>query len=381
MSEAGSTDRPTPPPFALGGVLDSVGALGTAPASNWDQAPTPGCDLIHRYPEDLRMFGELGVRSIRLAFDWSRLQPAPGRIDHDWREWYETFLTHAERLGIDVWATLLESTVPAWFDDEGSFADARAAGLAWPRWVETAAELFGDRVSGWFPIVDPVGVAHRWHNDTHKHQAAVISLSTAWRDAWRILRGGPPVSTALRVHMVRPVDASVPAAEAARLDDHLRWRWWMRSLRDGIVRFPDGSTREIPDLAASLDVLGITTSLDLPEAALTDDALRRWHERCGTVLRRAAEEGPQRPMTLAGLSVRWPHTDERRLIVETTVDSLHAAVNDGVPLRSVFVDPAIGASSDTAASLVDRDRATTSDGAPWLAVSRPPTPGGETDSH
>lgn len=375
MIDSGGSNNHTSKPLVLGGVLDTVGALGTAPTSNWREAPTPGCDLVHRYVEDLRMFGELGVHSIRLAVDWARLQPAPGRIDHDWREWYETFLTNARRMDIDVWATLLESTVPAWFDDEGSFTDTRAAGLAWPRWVETAAELFGDRVSGWFPIVDPVGVADQWRATTQKHQTALISTATAWRDAWRILRGGPPVSTALGVYMVRPADASVPAAEAARLEDHLRWRLWMRSLRDGILRFPDGSTREIPDLAASLDVLGITTSLDLPEPTLTDDALRRWHERCGTIIRRAAEEGPQRPLALAGISVRWPHSDERRLIVETTVDSIRTAVHDGVAMTAAFVDPAIGALHDTVASLVDRDRVATPDGASWLAVSHPPTPG------
>lgn len=354
----------------LGGVLSALDTLGTATGSDWTGRPVSGNDFVTRYPEDLRLLADLGVSVVRLTIDWARLQPAPGRLDDDWREWYESVFASAARCGISVWASLFETTSPAWFDDEGSFADERAAGRSWPRWVESAAEHFGDRVGGWFPIVDPVSLAGRWQHDPRRFETALVNVATAWRDAWRILHGGPPVSTALAVRMTRAVDQTVPAAEAARLEDQLRWRMWMRALRDGTLRLPGGSIRSIPDLAASLDRLGLVISLDLPESSLSDAALQRWHERLGTILRRAAEEGPDRPMCVGSLRIDWPHLDERRLVVETSTDAVRHAIDDGVRLESVFVEPAIGTQHRSASALVDRDRNPTAELAAWSALSR-----------
>ena len=367
MSDAPVAASAAPVP-ALGGVLSVLDTLGPAPRSNWTRAPLPGNDFAERFVEDLEVLAQSGVRAVRLGIDWSRVQGSPGRVDDDWREWYLDVITAARRSGIAVWASLVESTVPAWFDDEGSFADGRNAGLAWPRWVEMAAELFGDLVDGWFPMIDPVGIASQWAHDSRKHETALLNIAVAWRDSWRILRGGPPVATALGVHMIRPADQSVPAAQRARFEDHLRWRLWTRALRDGVVRLPNGNERIIADLGGSLDRLGVTTTLDLPEQTLDDEALRRWSERLGTVIRRTAEEGPDRPIDLASLTIAWPNTSERHLIVETTVAAVRAASGDGVPVQQVFVEPAIGARSTHASSLVDRDRQPSGDLDAWRHV-------------
>jgi len=375
------TDPVTAP--RLGGVLTALDTLGSAPRSNWAGPPSVGNDFHSRFDEDLALLAHLGIRSVRLGIDWARLQPVPGGVDDDWREWYGSVLLAAERHGVDVWAALHEHTVPAWFDDEGSFADGKASGLAWPRWVETAAELFGDHVAGWFPMVDPTGVAARWTVDSRKQESALINLAVAWRDAWRILRGGPPVATALGVRMIRPADQTVPALEASRFEDHVRWKLWLRGLRDGVVRLPNGNERVIADLGGAIDVLGLVTSLDVPEGVITDDTRRRWEERLGTVLRRAAEEGPDRPLALAGLSVRWGNDEECRLFVESTVQALRDSSRDGIPLQSVFIDPAIGPAAHPSggpdhgpraphvASLVDRDRNATGNSAAWSVLTPP----------
>ena len=87
---------------------------------------------------------------------------------------------------------------------------------------------------GRVPTDDPVGQAERAAvGDSSRHQATVHHLLVAWRDAWRILRGGPPVATALRLAVVRPADDTVAARNAARLEDRLRWSVWLRALRDG----------------------------------------------------------------------------------------------------------------------------------------------------
>lgn len=360
-----TVDTPTLPTPALGGVLSILDTLGPAARSNWTRPPLPGNDFVERFTEDLLVLSQSGVSAIRLGIDWSRVQSAPGQIDDDWREWYLDVIGAARRCGVAVWASLIESTVPAWFDDEGSFADERNAALGWPRWVEMAAELFGDLVDGWFPMIDPVGIAAQWAHDSRKHETALVNVAVAWRDSWRILRGGPPVATALVLHMTRPADQSVPAAQRARFEDHLRWRLWMRALRDGVVRLPNGNERAIADLGGSLDRLGIATTLDLPERALSDESLRRWTERLGTMVRRAAEEGPDRPIDLASLCINWENPSERFLLVEATVAGVVDARGDGVPVQQVFVEPAIGSHDAHTAALIDRDRQPTGDLAAW----------------
>ena len=81
----------------LGGVISAIDAFGPAPRSDWRGKQVEANDFHHRYPEDLALLAELGVTVVRLGFDWARLQPAPGAIDDDWREWYEHVL-EAQRL-------------------------------------------------------------------------------------------------------------------------------------------------------------------------------------------------------------------------------------------------------------------------------------------
>ena len=284
--------------LTVGGVLPLRVTLGVGPGA--DAAPSEGNDLSTRWREDLALLAEIGVTAVRFPFDWSRLQPRPGALDDDWRELYGNVLEAAASIGIDVWACLFEGVQPTWFDDDGGFADERAAGRWWPAWVEAAADAFGGRVAGWVPLDDPVGHAARVAGaDSIRHQATLHHLLVAWRDAWRILRGGPPVATSLRVHIVQPADHTVPAREAARHLDMLRWTLWLRGLRDGRSAVPGKEPRAVPDLAGSLDVLGISTVADLGEDEdAGDEALTRWQERAGSIIRRAAEDGPSRPLAV-----------------------------------------------------------------------------------
>ncbi|MGD9701797.1 MAG: family 1 glycosylhydrolase [Acidimicrobiia bacterium] len=358
------SDAPT---LTIGGVLPLRVTLGVGDSA--DRAPATGNDLVTRWREDLPLLAELGITAVRFPFDWSRLQPRPGRLDDDWREFYSDVLDAGAALGIDVWACLFEGVQPSWFDDDGGFADARAAGRWWPAWIESAAEAFGDRVAGWVPFDDPVGHAERAAGaDSLRHQATVHHLLVAWRDAWRILRGGPPVATSLRLGIVRPADDTAPAREAARLQDRLRWNVWLRGLRDGTSSVPGRVERTVPDLAGALDVLGISVVADLGDDERADDgALARFEDRAGGILRRAAEEGPSRPIAVTFRPAR-DDVDERRGVLEAFGRATRDAIGDGVAISSVFASPAIAGPGGPDA-LIDRDRQPTSCVEAWLAAA------------
>lgn len=293
------------------------------------------------FDEMLEGFAVDGVTAVRLGFDWARLQPRPGGLDGEWAEWYLDVIVAAARHGIGVWASLLERTVPHWFDDERGFGDPRTAGRWWPRFVEECADAFGDRVAGWFPLDDPVGLAARAEPlDVIRHGQLVDTMVVAWRDAWRILRGGPPVAGSFSVRMVRPVDSGPEAADAARREDHLRWKTFLRGVRDGTVVVPGRADRVLDDLAGSIDIVGLKLRTDLgDDTAVTDDSLRRWRERATTLIHRAVDEGPDRPIAVTYHPSRRGVAEvdgDRAMFIEAFDRAVASCADDGIAISAAF---------------------------------------------
>ncbi|HSB87100.1 MAG TPA: family 1 glycosylhydrolase [Ilumatobacteraceae bacterium] len=292
-----------------------------------------------RLPEDLALLAGLGAGQARITLDWAWLQPKAGVFDGDAEEWYAGVLAHATTLGLGLQFTLLERSVPPWFDNDGGFTDAGFAGHWWPRWVEGVAERFGDAVAGWVPFDNPLAYASRLvPDDPRRHGDVLDTLVTAWRDTWRILRGGPPVATALGVRTVRPVDQTIPAVEAARREDQLRWGLWLQGLRDGTASIPGRADREVPDLAGACDIIGVVV-------ADVDESL-------GAVLR-AAEMGPDRPLAITLMTATGTDSDRVTVIERFEVACGEAA--EGAPLQSMAISPTFDAEG-AEDGVITRDR-------------------------
>jgi hypothetical protein len=225
---------------------------------------------------------ELGLTQLRIGVGWSQMQPRAGGVDGGVVERYRHVASACAANGVQCWFTLLQTDMPRWFDNEGGFSDARLTGRYWPRWVEQCAHTLGDVAAGWVPFEAPYTLASRLEpDDPQRHGDVLDTLVVAWRDAWRILRGGPPVATSLDVAVVRPSDDTLPAAQAARRIDDLRWRLWLQGLRDGTVSIPGRADRELADFAGAADVIGVAVKADVE-----------------TVLYRTAEMAPDRPLAL-----------------------------------------------------------------------------------
>jgi beta-glucosidase len=296
------------------------------------------------FEEILNSYAIAGATQLRLGFDWSQLQPRAGGLDGKWVEWYRDVVNAANGVGIQVWASLLEREAPHWFDDERGFSDAKNAGRYWPRFVEMAADSFGDLVAGWFPIDDPIGYATRHEpDDATRHGEMVDTMIVAWRDAWRILRGGPPVASSFGVRMVRPTDESQIAIDLAKREDHIRWKTFLRGIRDGNIVIPGRADRELADLAGSIDLVGITFRSDLGEdQAITDDSLRRWQERATMLIHRANNESPDRPIVISYRSARRGVSEtvsDAEVLTEAFERAVVASVSDGINIQHVFTNP------------------------------------------
>jgi Glycosyl hydrolase family 1 len=294
-------------------VSPSTGAV--IPASHVDRT---------RAAEDISLLAQLGARAVRIGVDWAWMQPSAGEVNGDAIEFYLGLAQTARTVDVDLQLTLLERDVPNWFDNEGGFGDDRWTGHWWPRWVEVCGENFGDEIAGWLPIDHPLAIANRlFPNDPRRHGDVLDTLVTAWRDAWRILRGGPPVITSLGLEIVRAPNDSEEAADAARRMDQLRFALWLQGLRDGTVSIPGRADREVPDLAGSCDVLGII--------------VRHERDTLG-LLHRTAEQGlADRPLAVTLLSPAGTDAD-RELVVERYLQQT-AEATTGLPLQAVAITP------------------------------------------
>ena len=291
-----------------GVAFSTPSTLGTSPSS--DLGRSGGNGFFTRWADDLDAIAELGVRAVRLSLDWARLQPRPNELDAEWVEFYGSLLTAAHRLGLEPWLTLYDGTIPKWFDDEGGFADAVAAGRWWPRWAERIADQFGDAAVGWVPLVGRIDNAR-----------------PVWRDTWTALRGG--------CRVVRPF----------ALPDE-------RQLLDGGDR--------------SCDLVGVVLEPMSTGSTMIDDRIaERELERMGELLRMAAEEGPERPLVIASFGSSLLDPDSHGRVVEQLKLAIDDVVSDGVLVEVAFVGPAVSVGEDHL-GLVDRDVGPTPAGNAWL---------------
>ena len=293
--------------FRRGAVLSTSSTLGFADTA--DVGPTAGNGFFRRWPDDLAALQDAGATDVRLTIDWARLQPKPNAFDDDWAERFEQMIAAATAIDLRVWATLHDGSIPRWLDNEGGLADDEAFTRWWPRWVERAAERYGDLVGGWVPFAAvPAGMP-----------------AQPWRDTWGILGGGtaPVVATVDPDHT--PVDGFSGLISA--LGIVLRARW---------------------DRTDDLE------QCDLERAG------GRW----GAVVRDAAEAADA-PIVISGFRPTHDDPETASRIVEHLVGALDDALADGVAVDLCFLEPAIS-SPESPSGLLDADRAPTPAGVAFL---------------
>jgi len=288
--------------YRRGASLTTAATLGYADSA--DLGPTAGNGFRTRWPDDLALLQEIGLTDVRLTLDWARLQPKPGSpLDVDWVERFEQILQATAAIGLRAWACLHDGSVPRWFDNDGGFANDETFTAWWPRWVERAADRFGDSVQGWIPF------------------ACIPSAAPdqPWVDTWSILGGGPPVVAAIDVR-----------DDFAKIVNHLGL---MNHL--GVV------------LATDWDRDGV-----VDESRLTS-ARRRW----GDELRDAAElvDGS---VIVSGFSAGHDDADTAAQVISELRATLDEATADGVAIDAAFIEPAI-AGPDSLPGLLGQDRAAT----------------------
>jgi beta-glucosidase/6-phospho-beta-glucosidase/beta-galactosidase len=102
-----------------------------------------------RWREDIDLFAELGVRSVRYGIPWHRINPAPGAWDF---EFADRALEHLLERGIRPVVDLVHYGVPAWMDQAYLAADF---GERMAEYAGRVAERYRGRIHTYTPLNEP----------------------------------------------------------------------------------------------------------------------------------------------------------------------------------------------------------------------------------
>lgn len=171
---------PFPKDFGWGAATAAYQIEGAAFAdgrglSVWDQyCAEPGrvtggqsgavaCDHYHRYREDVKIMGEIGLRAYRLSVAWPRVLPeGSGPVNAVGLGFYDRLVDALLQAGIEPWLTLFHWDYPLSLYREGGWLNPDS-----PRWfadyVAVVVDRLSDRVSRWITFNEPqcfIGLGH-----------------------------------------------------------------------------------------------------------------------------------------------------------------------------------------------------------------------------
>ncbi|MDR2870247.1 MAG: 6-phospho-beta-glucosidase, partial [Deferribacteraceae bacterium] len=113
-----------------------------------------GIDFYKRYPEDIALLAELGLKIFRTSISWSRLYPngdesEPNREGIDF---YRSLFECCHRHGMEILVTLAHFDIPMGLVRKyGGWRDRRLIGF-YSAYAKTCFEEFGDLVGYWIPF-------------------------------------------------------------------------------------------------------------------------------------------------------------------------------------------------------------------------------------
>lgn len=94
-----------------------------------------------------------GLNSFRLSIEWSRVEPAPGEIDHDVLDAYRRILRGIKERGMEPVVTLQHFTHPGWLGAEPWRQVESADRLV--AWMDLAVAELGEHCNHWVTINEP----------------------------------------------------------------------------------------------------------------------------------------------------------------------------------------------------------------------------------
>jgi beta-glucosidase len=204
------------------------------------------CDHYNRFPEDIALMQELGVKAYRFSIAWPRLFPqGDGVREERGFDFYNRLINALIAAGIEPMVTLYHWDLPQTLEDKGGWANRETA-YAFADYAAACAQAFGDRIKNWITINEPwcvswlgysIGVHAPGKKDYRSAVAASHHTALAHALATRSIKAAQPTAkVGITVNMTNyvnenPEDPSLP--EVIDLLDGNINRWWIGAIQKG----------------------------------------------------------------------------------------------------------------------------------------------------
>ncbi|MDR0593412.1 MAG: family 1 glycosylhydrolase [Bifidobacteriaceae bacterium] len=339
-----------PAGFFWGAATSAHQVEGNNTASDWwhlehapgffgDEPSGDACDSYHRWREDLALLAEAGFNAYRFCVEWSRIEPAPGRISQAHLDYYRTIIETAGQLGLKPLVTLHHFTSPAWLTAMGGWAHPEAPDRFAAHAAATAAILDGvshiclinePNMVALFPTLMAAGLETLGRSLPAVHPATAEGLVKAHDAARAALRERLPrarLGWSIASQTYRPAPGAEAAAAAYQREsedvfyDAAAGDDWIgvQAYTCRRVKLADGQL--VPDPRP--DARRTLTGWEYYPAALAE-----------CVRRVAALTGLPAIVTENGIAT----ADDAERVAHTgaALDGLAQALNDGVDVRGYF---------------------------------------------
>lgn len=221
-----------------------------------------------RWREDFDRMQYLGHNTHRLSIEWSRIQPEPDTIDDAAVLHYQEMLQGLQDRGIRPMVTLHHFTNPMWLEAEGGWL-ATSTVDRFVRWVEIAADAFGDYTDLWCTFNEPMVFAVQAYlvaffypgkRNPWKMMRAAEMFLRAHAGAYHTIKSRyPEAEVGLAKHMLifEPLWPRIINHQLVRLVRQVFNNGFLEALITGDVHFPLRRRVHINDLPGTLDFLGL----------------------------------------------------------------------------------------------------------------------------
>jgi beta-glucosidase len=245
------------------------------------------CDHYRRYPDDVAIMRELGIKAYRTSISWSRVLPeGSGAPNEKGLAFYDRLIDTLLAAGIQPYLTLFHWDFPLALYERGGWLNRDSA--SWfADYAELVVKRLGDRVRDWLTLNEPqvfLGAGHHEGRHAPGDRLPLGQVLTAGHHALlahglavRAIRAMTP--TPARVGFAPVARVKVPASETARdveaaeratfsVDRPTPWTnsWWLdpvylgRYPEDGLATFgadaPGVAAGDLETISQPLDHCG-----------------------------------------------------------------------------------------------------------------------------
>jgi len=246
----------------------------------WDRfSHTPGkvvngdtgdvaCDHYHRYPQDIALMRELGVKGYRFSMAWSRVLPTgTGTSNPKGLDFYDRLVDEILAAGITPFATLYHWDLPQVLQDRGGWTNPES--VKWfAEYTDLITRHLGDRVKNWATHNEPFVIAFVG-NYYGAHAPGIKDLPTSLHVAHHLLLSHGAAVPVIRqnvpdarvgivpnLYAVDPASDSEADRLAAQYYDAFQNRWFLDPLFKG--HYPADLVERLGDNLAGIDLASVS---------------------------------------------------------------------------------------------------------------------------